>query len=398
MLKSEKGIHRKAIQRAAETGVAAESIDSRLKEIPVELDAYDTLKFLGAQLCRPATDRLREDVSTVVRVGEMEFDSPLIIPMDYPGIDLSEKGRAALYDAMAKQAAAGMKYAVLAELIPKEYFLRRSFKFILDLSSTIARQSDDQLSPEQIGQLKHADSVLIRYGSYNFLSFLGEVRRHIDPLAPLMALVGDHDNNYDSIPYVLNHGIDAVVVDISGTLLEQLRKICDSKRKFADYFGSRKKYVDRQLIFTHGPNDEGKVMKAIAMGATTAHGCVFYVPALIAYSLQDAERAEGQQYSVEEISDAVSNYMRETHGQLISLAAAIGGENIFDISDDDLRTSDPRTSIATRIKMEGIEKSWFQYHYDIMLKAFGQRGVDISTIPQDVLVEMAYQLVPKGDI
>jgi hypothetical protein len=390
MLKSEKGIHRKAILGAAKTGIARDSIDAILRDIPVELDPYDAIKFLGAQLTRPATDPYREHVETTVRLGELEVDSPFVIPIhsDVYGIHLNDMGKGALYHAMGELAKVGLKHLVLIEEIPEEYLTQRSFKAMLDMRSATDCGS---LSHFQRSQLKSADAALLRYCRSNFLPVFSETRRAIDPMAPLAALVSD----VDEIQPVLGNGIDIVVMDVQGTSIEQLRKICAAKIEFAEYF--KDKDIERQLVFINGPNDEGKVLKALAMGATSAHACVYDIPTLIAYSLQDLVGTNDESYSLSQISQAIFNYMQETYGELIKLTAAVGGENIYDLSDDDMRTFDPRASVATHLKMEALDKSWYQYHRDILVEALGMRGVDVQTVPEKVIHEMTYSLIPEED-
>ncbi len=361
MLLRDKKYYRGPVLEAAKGGTIPHSIDSRLRGMPVVVDPWDAITILGAQLCRPPYDAYRERVDTSLGIGtdknKLTLGSPVLLGTEN---GVSSAAYTIVHDALEALGGQGSIYAVISPFVPAKYQISRNYAVILrenganESDRNFADAFSTQHDPEKIKQLQ-------AYGK------------------PVLV----YTQNPGEVPYVLDTGADAIIFVLPPGSLEQLKAIIAAKQQFADYF--RGTDIDRKLVFANGINDSGRLMKAIAMGAVSAHGAVYDIPILINTTLKKLAGSNGE-YS-RDLSKIVENLLLGTHVEITQLSGAPGYSRYDNLSHDDLRTSDPEVSLVTGIAMEGLNVTWFDWHKAILEAELREQGVviDNATLEAKVL-------------
>lgn len=364
----EKKYVRAPLIKTAKEGRIPYSIDSVLYGMKIKTNPWDAITIYGAQLSRPPYDPYRENIDLSLKLrGSHQgliLDSPIIIGTDCTTTQ-------AAHDALNALGEQGIVYAAISSFIPERYKSERKYRVIL--------KSADQANADE----KFADGFLTEFegGAINRLKLTGK---------PILA----YARQPEQIAQILYAGADAVVVDVSGTPMEQLTKIITAKKLFAEYFRGADIY--KTLIIADGPNDSGKVVKTIAMGAATAHGVVYDIEALFgavaAEAVGNIERANGG-FSLSDASALIMNYLAGTMVELTQLTAAPGYSRIHNVSHADLRTSSPEVSLATGILMEGLNESWFDFHKRMLEQEFRSRGINPKDFDLEELTLRLMQMI-----
>lgn len=372
MLPTEKKFHRGPVLKTAIKGMVPEqSVDDLLRGLQPKVHPWESITVLGAQLSRPPYDPYREIIDTSLRLGRngsvVLLNSPIIVGYDGE----NSNAYASLHQALENLAQSGTVHALVTPVLSPEQREGRKYVVVLTSKDKDAR-----------AQIEHADAVNVEYTSDT------QVEEFVKYGKPILVTT----KKTEDIARILDSGADALIVDVGelhSDSIAQLRSIALAKQGFANYF--RGSEVNRVLLFRGIPNDAGSVVKAIAMGAISAHGVVYDLPAIIAQSIDIGGNGSG--YDLQKRAKPIENVLAATLVEIKQLVAAAGYSIHTNISHDVLRTSNPEVSLATGITMEGLNVPWYEYHRRILLGEMMQRGIDPSKVPSGTLEQMVLELI-----
>ncbi len=366
MLTTEKPEYRTPVVRTAKEGKVPFSIDSQLRNKSIEINPWNSIYLLGAQLSRPPYDPYREIVETKLSIGRGErrllLDEPIILDGQ---TEEANKTNTSVSLALNNLAHSGKMYGLISRYaISRD---QRHYALILTYNAD-----------QNAAGVKDADAINTPFD----VSVLRYLRRAVD--VPIIVTT----KNPAEIEQILGKEPDAVIFYASGTEIEKIRGIVDAKKVFADFFKGED--ITRQLIVRGIPNDTGTFVKAIAMGAISANAVVYEMPVILADILETADIPDIP--SRENIATLIENYLRATHVEITQLVAAAGYSRYDNVSHADLRTLSPDVSMASGIAMEGLNVSWAEYHQRILLKILGTGEIKL---PDTKLEKMTKELIQR---